>query len=396
MAQTFPMMPLSGIDNRSDDAALRSPGNDNRLRTALREANNVDITQDGRVRLRPGWRRVTATPYRDLWPHPLGGLLFGRLGDAWVRIDDLAASIHTVLAEAGPGPYGHVLLNDRVVLAAPLGCWEHGAQGAQRLGMARPAGPYVEAVPGSLPAGRYGACVSWVRRGQESGTSEVVFTDLSAGGLRVTPPLCLEDGVDRVRVYLTTHNGGELLLAAELAPGASEDFTAGPPAGRPPPFMVQWQMPGGRYPTLWRGRLVVVQANRLLFSEPLAYHVHDPVRGHVLLPQGVTFLVAVETGLWVGQRDHVLFLSGSRPGELAVSARCIGAPVPGSAVLAELGQMPDELGNRTAALWLSEFGYVAGSADGEANPVQKSCLAGISASRGSTVVTGQRAYTAVE
>ena len=388
------MTPIVGMDNRSDDAELLARGEAPSLRVS--DARNVDVLGDGRIRMRAGWRRITAAPYRDLWQNPLHGDLFGRLGDEWVRIISLGDGQHEALVEAGPGGYTHTQLNNKVLMASPAGVWSFDGAAAQPLGIGRPAGPVLEVGAGSLPAGRYGACVAWVRDGLESGTSEAVFADVpEQGALTVTPPLCLEPGVSSARIYVTACNGGEFRLAAEVALGVSESFMLPPPAGRPPMFHSMEPMPGGVYLQPWRGRIVTARANVLRFSQPLAYHVHDPIRDHVTMPQRITFVVAMEGGLWVGQRDRVLFLAGAQPAELQVRTHHAGAPVPGSALLALPGELSGELGQSALALWLSEYGYAAGTADGDAFNVQKSALAGLSGASGTSVVLGQRAYTSV-
>ena len=48
-----------------------------------------------------------------------------------------------------------------------------------------------------------------------------------------------------------------------------------------------------------------------------------------------------------------------------------------------------------AAVWLGEYGYVAGTATGEAINLQKTALHGLSGASGTSVVLGRRAYTAV-
>lgn len=393
-AQTLRMTPIVGMDNRSSDDELFKRGDSPQL--FVRDARNLDVSGSGRIAMRPGWRMASPVPYRDLWQNPVHGDLFGRLGDDWVRVEDLASGAHEVLASAGSGPYSHVLLNNRVLMASPAGVWAFDGAAALPLGMGRPVGPVLELGAGSLQAGRYGVCVAWVRDGLESGTSEAVFVDVpAAGAITVTPALCLDPGVTAARIYMTGCNGGEFMLAAELPLGQSEVFTLPAPSGRPPMFTAMEPMPGGTYFQEWRGRIVTARANVLRFSQALAYHVHDPIRDHVTLPQRITFVLAVDGGLWVGQRDRVVFLAGDQPATLQVASHHAGAPVPGSAILAKPGDLSGELGMVAMALWLSEFGYVAGTADGSAIQVQKSALHGLSGAFGSTVVFGQRAYTAV-
>ena len=392
---TLRMTPITGMDVRSEDAELwRTDQSGPALR--VRDARNVDITPDGRLRMRSGWRKVSGAPYRDLWQNPAHGDLFARLEDHWVRITDLAGGQHNVIAEAGPGAYAHALLNNQVLMACHGGVWVFDGAQASLLGLRRPAGPVLDVSAGSLPAGRYGVCVAWVRGALESGTSEAVFVDVPDGSaITVTPPLCLEPGVTAVRIYVTAPNGGDFGLAAEVPVGANETFAL-PVSGRPPMFPSMEPMPGGAFLQVWRGRIVTARANVLRFSQPLAYHVHDPIRDHVTMPQRITFMVAMPGGLWVGQRDRVVFLAGDRPAALQVLTRYTGAPVPGSATLALPGDLSGELGMSELAVWLSEYGYVAGTATGEAINLQKTALHGLSGASGSSVVFGQRAYTAVK
>lgn len=391
------MTPITGMDNRSDDAELWVLGEQPSMR--VRDALNVDVTGDGRLRMRRGWRLVTGAAYRDLWQNPVHGDVFGRMGAEWVRINDMAAGQHEVLADIGEDRgCAHTLLNNKVMVASLAGVWEFDGDAAQPLGMQRPAGPVlgVDLGAGSLPAGRYGFCVAWVRDGQESGTSEVVFADVpDQSAVTVTPPLCMEPGVSAARIYMTATNGGDFHLEVDAPLGTSQAFPLPTLAGRPPMFPSMEPMPGGVFLQAWRGRIVTARANVLRFSQPLAYHVHDPIRDHVTLPQRITFVVAMDGGIWVGQRDRVVFLAGDQPAALRVASHHAGAPVPGSAVVAMPGELSGELGMSQAAVWLGEYGYVAGTPSGEAINLQKSALSGLSGASGTSVVFEQRAYTAV-
>ena len=160
------MTPITGMDNRSDDAELWVLGEQPSMR--VRDALNVDVTGDGRLRMRRGWRLVTGAAYRDLWQNPVHGDVFGRMGAEWVRINDMAAGQHEVLADIGEDRgCAHTLLNNKVMVASLAGVWEFDGDAAQPLGMQRPAWPVlgVDLGAGSLPAGRYGFCVAWVRDG---------------------------------------------------------------------------------------------------------------------------------------------------------------------------------------------------------------------------------------
>ena len=60
----IPLMPLAGINNVAEDAALQRGGDAARL--YVRDAVNVDLTPAGKAELRPGVRRITNIPYHNL------------------------------------------------------------------------------------------------------------------------------------------------------------------------------------------------------------------------------------------------------------------------------------------------------------------------------------------
>lgn len=395
MAETR-LLPLAGINSASaDDATLMRGGDSPRL--YLRDALNVDVTAEGKARLRPSLEQVSATPYANLWQSPLHGDAFATLGSQWVKIDPQSWA-HTVLAEVGEGSVAHEVLNNLVAVAAPSGLFTFDGSGAQRLTLDTPAPPFVLAGDGSLPAGTYGAAVAWLRGAQESAPSDIAFTDVNeAGGLSITLPLCLDGSVTKARLYLTRHNGGELLLAGDYPLGQAIDLPLLPELGRAAPFRHLSPMPTGQWLKVWRGRLLIARANVLRWSEALTYHLHDERHGFVQMPQRITFIEPVDGGIWVGQVDHVAFLAGREPGGLELVRKASRAPIPGTSL-----QVPAEVvgsnaspGGAPVAVWLAENGYVLGTSEGGLAEVHANVLSGITAQRGTAVVLDRRLYAAV-
>ncbi|MDD2978123.1 hypothetical protein [Aquabacterium sp.] len=390
------LFPLAGINTVSEDAALQRGGDASSLH--VRDALNFNITPAGRAQLRPGVRQTTATLYRDLWQSPLHGDVFGRLGSQWVRIDPTSWT-HDVLATVGEGALCHEILNSHVSVAGPAGIFVFDGRKAQRLTLDTPAPPLVVSGPGALSAGRYGVAVAWLRGEQESATSAASFVDVPDGsGVEVTLPLCMDISVTGARLYLTRHNGGELLLAGDFPVGATGvAFPTLPDRGRPAQFSHLSPMPTGAFLRHWRGRLLTARANVLRWSEAMAYHLHDERSGFVQMPQRITFVLPVEGGVWVGQRDHVAFLSGDRPEALAVMRRQGKPPVPGSGLLVGAEFVGGDLsaGGGPSAMWLAENGYVVGTPSGALVEIHPRILSGISGQGGSSVVMDNRITTAV-
>jgi hypothetical protein len=385
------LMPIAGIDTESKDTDLVVT--ENRVRRVfVRDAINVDIRSGGDFAMRSGMRRVTSTPYRSLWRSPVHGETFGEAGGYWVRIaDDWSAE---QLAHIGTGPVFHIELNQKVLAAGDAGIFQFGGSGAVPLTIQTPGDPLVMSAPGSLPHGSYGFAVAWMRGDTESQLSRTVRAASTDGGFSITLPMCLDTTVTGFRFYMTTADGAELRRVGDYT-DSFITVASLPELGKAPSFERMDPMPTGKYLSFWRGRLVTASANVLRFSEPLAYHIHDPRHGFVQMPQRITFVVPVAGGVWVGQVDHVAFLRGDALANLSLERKQTAAPVAGSSVL--VGQdIAGELAVQgDAALWLSAAGYVIGGAAGEFGELHKTRLAGISGAMGCSVVSGQRVVTAV-
>lgn len=389
------LMPLAGINTVAEDAALMRGGDSPRLH--VRDAVNVDISPAGKLSLRPGMAQVSPVHYRNLWRSPLHGDLFGTLGDQWVKIEP-SGWTHEALATVGEGDISHAELNNLVCVSAPIGIFTFDGVSAKRLVLGTPAAPLVLSGAGSLHAGNYGAAVAWLRGSLESATSAIAFADVGEGGaLDITLPLCLDPSVTGVRLYLTRQNGGELLLAGDHSlTSPTIHIPLLPELGRAAQFRHLSPMPPGKYLGVWRGRLLVAQANVLRWSEAMAYHLHDDRHGFVQMPQRITFVQPVDGGIWVGQGDHVAFLEGNEPGNLSLQRKASKPPVPGSAITATADVAgAASQGGQAVAIWLAENGYVIGTATGQVIEPHAGALSGITGQAGTSVVLDRRVITAL-
>lgn len=394
--KSFSMMPLAGMDNASArDDALQVGGQARRL--YLRDAVNVDISSTGRASMRPGLRKVTALALDSLWQSPLHKDVFAVDGSVWIKVDPLNWATEQ-LADIGPGPAQHLVLNNVVLAAGVAGIFQYDGVGAQRFTIDTPPAPMVAAGVGSLVAGAYGVAIGWLRGAMESPLSAMTHLRVEQGGaLAVTLPLCLDQTVTGVRVYLTRPDGGELLRGEDYPIGIPYvEIPLLPSLGAAPQFQHMEPMPTGKYFSQWRGRLVSARANVLRFSQALAYHVHDPRHDFVLMPQRVTFLQPVDGGIWVGQVDHVAFLAGTQPDELQLVRKTGKAPVPGSAVALDAETAGEMSGGGSAVVaWLADNGYVLGTADGGVVEKHATRMRGITGSQGTSIVFRNRLTTAV-
>ena len=393
--KSTPIGPLAGIDNASErDDALQIGGQERRL--YLRDAVNV-VIDNARASMRPGLRQVTATAYTDLWQSPLHGDTFARLGAHWVKVNTSDWS-HEVLALVGDGPLSHLVLNGKVLVAAPGGLFEFDGRAANRLVLDVPPGPVLAVSAGALVGGQYGLAVAWLRGQTEGPLSPTTTISVSQDGqIEAILPLAFDPTVTGVRLYGTRPDGGELLRLGDYpSTGTAVSLPTLPTLGAPAPFPHMEAMPTGRYLGQWRGRLVVAVGSVLRFSQAMAYHVHDVRHDFVQMPQRITFVAPVDGGLWVGQVDHVAFLRGSAPDELVLERKTGRAPVPGSTVALASDEAGEASGGaRAAVAWLSSVGFAMGTPDGGIIEPQAQRLRGISAASGSTVVQHGRLTAAL-
>lgn len=391
------LLPLAGMNNVAEDAALRRGGDAPSL--DVRDAVNVDITPAGKMDLRAGMALACGTRYRNLWQSPLHGDVFATLHGDWGRLGvQQDPWSFDSLTHIGDGRVSHIVLNNLVAACGPEGIFTYNGQKASRLTIPTPAAPIV--MPhqaGSLRAGVYGVALAWLAGEKESGLSAAAHIDVTGGGLSITLPLAVDDAITGVRLYMTRPNGGELLRQGDYPAGTTTlTIPAIERLGEPARFQHMSPMPAGEHFAYWRGRLLTARANVLRFSEALAYHLHDARHGFVQMPQRITFAQPVDGGIWVGQVDHVAFLEGDSPAGMRMRRKTSHAPVPFSATAARAEDVGDELsqGGMASAVWLAENGFVVGTAGGQVVELHANRIKGISALVGSTVGLDGR-FTAV-
>ena len=285
-----------------------------------------------------------------------------------------------------------------------------GGDEAQALNIDTPAKPAIQFnVGGYLKSGTYIVAISWLRDGVESGLSEVEKYHIShhgsakdfdpnAGKFTINLPYCLDPTITGVRVYVTTRNGSALLHYDDFPRAATSVVIDNVDhLGMAAKFASMSPMPTGKMLGYWQGRILTVDKNMLRFSQPLAYHLHDERHDFVMMPQRITFMLPVDGGIWVGQVDHVVFLSGNQPSTMQIVKKTSQAPVPNSAICLDAEQVGSDIaqGGAKTALWLSGNGYVLGTSGGQVIELHAGLMTGISAKSGTSVVVDRRVQTIV-
>lgn len=378
-----------GMDTRADQTNMPPD--------RVRDIANVDVAANGIGFVREGFTPTGLLPgARCLQGFDTFALC--AQGDGLYRVDYPLATtlIATGLNPNSPVAYtqhaGAVWFTDGDM----LGCVAADGRSTERVGLPTPASPNIRAAGiGGLTPGRYGLALSFVSATEESGISAITFTYTTAGvELLHIPPA--PAGCD-VRVYMTQPDGDRLYHALDI------------PAGLIPPILISTQAegkvatnqyltqtPGGRLLAGYNGRMYVARDNVLYFSEPLHYGLTSLQHGFVLYESEITLLQAVESGLYVGTREHLHYLAGDGP-NAARTKLAAPAPVPWSGLSVPAGMLEKDFAQRGGlyAAWLAHDGYYLGTPDGSVIPLQSDRIGGLAGDATASVLAPARGINRV-
>jgi len=390
-SQSF--MPCRGIDNTSEDAAMVQGGREPFV--YMRDVVNANVTPAGKLDMIASGGKVTGSAYKNLWQSPLHKDVFAVIDGMWVNVDT-SNWTHEELEIIGgsSNTVSHTVLNNLVVVAGAQGLFTYDGQTCQPLTIDAPPAPTAYDNVENTQSDSRSVAISWLRGSMESSLSDYVSAGESAD---IVLPMVFDPTVTGVNIYATTIGGTDMQLAGTMDRVATNfAITKDHKLGMAAQFAHLSPMPTGKYLCYWRGRLITATANVIRFSEPLAYHLHDERHGFIQTSQRITFIQPVDNGLWVGQVDHVLFIEGSNPNDMAVSIKSAQAPVPNSAIQIhsnDIGEAAE--GGSLVTVWLASNGYVAGSSAGQIIEYQAGRISNISAQSGTTVRFDRRLVTAV-
>ncbi|MFW1800971.1 hypothetical protein ACG9YX_13195 [Acinetobacter nematophilus] len=387
------LTPLLGMDNCSPDESMSSFGKTPFIK--LRDAVNVNINAAGRIELRDTGTMVTDTPYKNLWQSPLHQDLFGTLNGELVKINPADWS-HIQLNVQLKGDINYLVVNNFIVISDSSDLYRYDGAGVEKLTISTPPAPMAHVAGGSLLEGTYNLAISWSKHGRESGLSDTVTVECM-GGIELILPYNYSGDADQVTIYMTERNGSELLKVAAV-PVNTPSFTISQDKDltRAAQFKHLSPMRSGKFLKLWRGRLVTAEKNLLYFSQALNFHLCDERYDYIAMPQRVTFVEPVESGIWVGQSNSVVFLSGSDVRDLRLVQTGAKAPVPGTALRVNSDLLGELSAGLESVLWLAENGYCIGTPSGNLVEAHANTLKGITAKGGQSVRFDDRIVTVLQ
>lgn len=384
-----------GIDMLTEDTKMRPD--------SVRDAVNFELDKDGNFERRPGARLASNMDgLHSAWTSPTGLGTFVASDDQLMRVtrNGDSVSVDGVGTLPSNDPVSFAELNNRVVYCNRGGIGQIEANGTMRLLGGPDANPPIAiATPsGGLFGGPSLVAISYVNTyGEEGGLSTQVAVDVPAnGGIRLLMPTPPADAVT-ARIY---RNGksGKLRWAAD-APATMTEYALG--AGKlkkvaDTQFMRR--IIGGEYVAVRNGRLLVARGRYLFWSESMNFGLTDPRHNHASFPRRIAFVLALPTGVFIGQRGSgVVWLGGNEPSAWSFDETGSGAPEPGAAeiVTNELFDPQLQLPSGELALWLSERGYVIGLPTGNIVEPQAQRIRLPVTAAGSLAVLGRRILSVV-
>lgn len=386
--------PFKGIDNVSHDDEMETRTKEGGF-LRLRDAVNVDVSSSGRIAIRRTGKAISDVPYKSLWQSSLHGDVFGVLGLNLVKINPLDWS-HEVLGPLKSDQVNYEVINNLVYICDGYALYMFNGSVLQSLTIDTPAAVMCQQqIDGALKAGQYNIAITWQANGKESGLSPLCSIDVeSQSSIEVILPFCFDSSVDTVNVYCTSRDGTDLrkfnsFPIAERVVNISNTENL----GRSIQFKDLSPMKSGKFLGYWQGRLLTADRNIIRFSQALNFHLLDERYDYVAMPQRITFMNPVDGGIWVGQVDHVVFLSGEQPQNLNFIKKTAQAPIPGSAVYVDNEDLADIAQGGRVVVWLSQHGHVVGSPAGTLIEPQAKRLKGITAKFGQSVRFDQRTIT---
>ena len=361
---------FSGINNKAPIDRL--PAVDGVF--AVRDAVNVDLTDQGSFQRRPGSDKVvTCTNARNLEGFGDFGLYAEQ--DKLYSYDGFTS---TEVATLG-SPVSRVAYTE-----TPAGiAWTDGyTVNLFSGGVSRPVAPAtpnpeptVSVTSGGLAAGQYGVMCAAVLDGARSPWTHPVFVTVADGG-GIT--VALPTRALSVEVFVTSRDGETFYHEATIAPAqTSISIPTVYSDGASATYDVLAPLPGGRILGHHFGRLLSVTGKYLFHSLPWAFGLYRPAYDYIPAPENITLIASTPGGLFIATDKETYWLAGAD-----LTATTMTRVAPYGAVEGSLSRSPDD----NSLMWFTQNGPVRAAPDGSLTLLQDKAIAFPSANRGTSMI----------
>lgn len=356
---------------------------------SLRDATNLDVTNEGVLRTRQGHAATPLVPGTSC--HSLYGTPQFMLHADRSALKRTASGTDVVATVQNGARIAYATLpTGAVVWSDGSAIGKVSASGVSvPLSLPAAGAPQLAAVAnGTLRAGRYTVAVAWVdASGQESPPSLPVALDVEEGqGIQLSSiPASPPAGVAALRIYVSHADEAALFEAGVIAAGVTGARIDAEPIGRPLETLFEAPFPACSALAFAAGRLLGARGNTLYWSEPHRYGVTRPAANFIQFSAPISLIAPTQDGIYVGTLDawgtgEVVFLSGFDFGKQAFRPVTPFGAYPGT-----LAEMPHTL----QMIWASPQGFVVADNSGQVSAISADKVAFPQASRGGSFVREQ-------
>lgn len=354
--KTLPIGPFLGINNRLPDFSLATESG-----YWLREAENVDIDNSGKIRRRQYASLIQSASA----PHSLytttGGIRYAVIGGTMYTVTLPSYTQTLFKALSNNDKVSYVEYNGALYYSNGTDSGRIEAGTWYPWALPTPTNPTVATVAGSLYKGWYQVAVAYYNNvtGEEGGVSPSSNYELAAvGGLRITLPSATS-GATHVNVYVSSVNGAIPMLVASVATGAATyDVTSEAviAQGREAFQRYEEPIPAG-VPFMHNGRLCTYSGASIylgIAARPGYYIPTDPM---LSFPSDVTNAISGQNGVYV-TADKTYWFAGAD----VLDAQTVVDVLPFGAVPGTAFSVP----YKPLVGWFSENGFVLADISGQA------------------------------
>ena len=334
--------------------------------TELTEAENVDIGLSGEISRRGGRTVAHVASHKNL--HQAEGFMLATVADDLYAIAPNGARtlIYDTLSDS-PRVWYTNLPDGRTTFSN--GLINGITDGATRTTWGVPIPASIGAmadIAGGLFPGDYQYGITYVRTSDSlEGPPAYSNPDPIADGGVFLSGLPVLAG-HTINVYLTGHNGEELMYAGNTANGVFTFTGTNEMLVMPCRTNFLDVAPVGTISSFWRGRALVAKGNVLYASLQSQWELFNLRRDFKQFSGDITAVVPVDGGIYVGTTEEFAFLAGVEFDKLQYKQVVSGAVVLGSgvSVRGELIKRGEGGGLGTAAVVIADGIIVAGFSDG--------------------------------
>lgn len=338
---------------------------DNLPQTQVREAVNVDLLSNGKIRRRGGYTSVLAeTGFHSLTGY--ANRLFGVQDRKFYEID-FRAGTKTEVADLGSRDYvDYAELNNKLLVLTYNNLYEYDGNTFRTLHTEQPNGMPMVSDSGlyGLPAGEYQAAITFIREdGQESGAA-LAATPLTLSDdssiLVSNIPQPDDINVVAIRLYATRTSATELQFVRDMPVGTTSATVSNWPNGRALDTQFMQPIGGGSCVATHNAQVLVGRGKNLWYSPPFRFGLCNPADHYIPFATDITMVKDVDGGVFVGTEDRVVFLRGETMDQVSTTTADYDGVVPGTPATVPSSALPFlELGaGESVVVWWSTRGVM--------------------------------------